>query len=265
MEIARNYGVDVIDFTCKNPENLDNLLTLVEKNLGPSPFQTHPMLDGLVTEGDTVLLVCPIDAEAPEGRLILPQVQAIREILDRKATAVVMQPHGVAPWFAKGNRPKLVITDSQLFGKVESLIPANQLMTGFSLLLARSKGDFNAYMEGTPAIDLLKDGDRVLLLEACTHHATCEDIGRVKLPKMLKEYTGKDLRCELVSGMDNPRRPLNQYALMVQCGGCMITQRQMLARSKEARKAGVPITNFGMALSYTQKVFRRAMEPFRNA
>lgn len=261
MEVARTYSVDVIDFTCKDPENIDNLIALIEKNMGPSPFQSSPMMDGLVKASDTVLLVCPIDSEAPEGRLILPQVQVIREVLEKHATAVVLQETEVKAYFEEHDIPKLVVTDSQLFGKIEKLIPPHALLTGFSLLLARSKGDFNAYLEGTSAIDSLKDGDRVLLTEACTHHSTCEDIGRVKLPRLLKQYTGKDLHYELVSGTDNPKRPLKEYAILIQCGGCMITQRQLLSRTKEAKAAGVPVTNFGMVLSYTQGIFNRAIEP----
>jgi predicted GTPase len=157
--------------------------------------------------------------------------------------------------------PVLVITDSQLFGKVEHLIPPDQPLTGFSLLLARSKGDFDACLKGTQYIDSLKEGDRVLMMEACSHHSTCEDIGRVKLPALLRKYTGKNIHCEMISGLDLPRRPLTEYALIMQCGGCMITQRQVLSKIREAKKSGVPVSNYGLAISFMNGIFHRAVKP----
>lgn len=266
-EVMHQYGTDVLDFTCKEPYNLNSLIDLIKKHLGPSPFQTVPMLEGLVEANDRVVLVCPVDSEAPEGRLILPQVQAIREVLDKRAVALVMQETQLVPYFERlrhapaEDKPVLVITDSQLFGKVEQLVPQDQPLTGFSLLLARSKGAFQAYLEGTPAIDRLQDGDRVLLLEACSHHSTCDDIGRVKLPRLLRRYTGKQLEFDVVSGLDMPSRPFSDYALVIQCGGCMITQRQVMNRAGEAVRAGVPVTNYGMALAYTNGIYKRAVAP----
>ena len=266
-EITRRYASDIIDFSCKDPHNTEQLIALILKNLGPSPFSTQPMLEGFVRENDQVVLVCPIDSEAPEGRLILPQVQVIREILDRRAIAVVLQETQLPSWFSEINkgereRPVLVITDSQMFGKVEQHIPEDQPLTGFSILLSRSKGDFWACLEGTKAIDMLKDGDCVLLMESCSHRSTCDDIGRVKLPRLLKNYTQKELLFELISGLDVPAKPLNHYALAIQCGGCMITHRQVLARIREAVKAGVPVSNYGMAIAYAKGVFERATRPF---
>ncbi|HNY24746.1 MAG TPA: [FeFe] hydrogenase H-cluster maturation GTPase HydF, partial [Bacteroidales bacterium] len=176
-EVFQRFKTDVIDFSCAEPENLGTLIALLMKNLGPSPFKTLPLLDGLVSEGQEVVLVCPVDSEAPEGRLILPQVQVIREILDKRAVAVVLQDAQLPGYFkevAQRRRsvPVLVVTDSQLFGKVEHLIPPDQPLTGFSLLLARSKGDFGTYLKGTQYIDSLKEGDRVLMMEACSHHST---------------------------------------------------------------------------------------------
>jgi [FeFe] hydrogenase H-cluster maturation GTPase HydF len=264
-EIEREYRTDVIDFSCREPSRLDALISLISKNLGPSPFRSLPVLEGLVKKNDTVVLVCPVDSEAPEGRLILPQVQVIREILDRRAVAVVLQETQLETYFQKGipgNKPVLVVTDSQLFGKVEALIPDDQPLTGFSILLARSKGDFKTYLDETSAIDRLKDGDRVLMMESCSHHSTCEDIGRVKLPRMLSRYTGKKLEFDMISGLDIPARPFGDYALVIQCGGCMITHRQLLARIREVKRAGVAVTNYGMAIAYTQGVYKRAVTPF---
>lgn len=265
-EVFQRFKTDVIDFSCAEPENLETLIALLMKNLGPSPFKTLPLLDGLVSEGQEVVLVCPVDSEAPEGRLILPQVQVIREILDKRAVAVVLQDAQLPGYFkevAQRRRsvPVLVVTDSQLFGKVEHLIPPDQPLTGFSLLLARSKGDFGTYLKGTQYIDSLKEGDRVLMMEACSHHSTCEDIGRVKLPALLRKYTGKNIHCEMISGLDLPRRPLTEYALIIQCGGCMITQRQVLSKIREAKKFGVPVSNYGMAISFMNGIFHRAVKP----
>lgn len=264
-EIEREYKVDVLDFSCREPEALGALIKIISNNLGPSPFSSLPMLEGLVRENDHVVLVCPVDSEAPEGRLILPQVQVIREILDRRAIAVVLQETQLESCFDRTYReqnPVLVVTDSQLFGKVECLIPGNQPLTGFSILLARSKGDFKTYMDETSAIDRLRDGDRVLLMESCSHHSTCEDIGRVKLPRMLRQYTGKNLEFDMIAGLDIPSRPFKDYSLVIQCGGCMITHRQLLARIREVKRAGVPVTNYGMAIAYTQGVYERAIKPF---
>ena len=264
-EIEREYSVDVLDFSCREPEALGVLIKIISNNLGPSPFSSLPMLEGLVTGNDHVILVCPVDSEAPEGRLILPQVQVIREILDRRAIAVVLQETQLETCFDETYReqkPVLVVTDSQLFGKVESLIPGDQPLTGFSILLARSKGDFKTYLDETSAIDRLRDGDRVLLMESCSHHSTCEDIGRVKLPRMLRQYTGKNLEFDMIAGLDIPSRPFKDYSLVIQCGGCMITHRQLLARIREVKRAGVPVTNYGMAIAYTQGVYERAIKPF---
>jgi len=266
-EITGTYRTDILDFSCKEKENKGSLIDLIIKNLGPSPFKMHPLLEGLVRQDDQVVLVCPVDSEAPEGRLILPQVQIIREVIDRRAVAVVLQETQLELYFHnithdKGVRPVLVVTDSQLFGKVERMIPPDQPLTGFSILLARSKGDFSTLLEGAGAINRLEDGDRVLLMESCSHHSTCEDIGRVKLPRMLSGFTGKDLVCEMLAGLDMPKRPLQDYALVIQCGGCMITQRQVMARIREVKKAGVPVTNYGLAIACTQGVLNRAIEPF---
>ena len=266
-EITRGYAADIIDFSCKDPHNTELLIALISKNLGPSPFRTQPMLEGLIREDDQVVLVCPIDSEAPEGRLILSQVQVIREILDRRAIAVVLQENQLKSWFNKvktgeRERPALVITDSQLFGSVEQHLPKNQPLTGFSILLSRTKGDFGVCLEGTKTIDRLKDGDCILLMESCSHHSTCDDIGRVKLPALLKRYTGKELMFEMISGLDVPAYPLNHYALVIQCGGCMITQRQALARIRETIKSGVPVSNYGMAIAYTRGIFERTTRPF---
>ncbi len=159
-------------------------------------------------------------------------------------------------------KPSLVVTDSQVFLKADASIPADIPLTSFSIMLARHKGDFENYLAGTPKIDGLNDGDRVLLLESCTHHVACDDIGRVKIPRWMNQYTGKKLEYEVVAGLSDLPRPIAEYALVVQCGGCMITQKQIKNRLKEAVDAGVPVTNYGMAIAFMHGIYHRAVAPF---
>jgi len=204
-----------------------------------------------------VLLVTPIDSEAPEGRLILPQVQTIRAILDQNATAIVLKEDKIVHWLKTADKPNLVITDSQVFKTVAPLIPQDVPLTSFSILLARFKGDYENYLKGTPEVENLKDGDCVLIMESCTHLTSCEDIGRVKIPKWLAEYTGKNLHFDFVSGLTAVQH-IEKYALVVQCGGCMITKKQLLNRLKPAIDADIPITNYGMLIAYLTGIFARA-------
>jgi len=201
--------------------------------------------------------------EAPAGRLILPQVQAIRDILDNDAVAIVLKEREVDAFLKKtGIRPALAVTDSQVFVKADASIPHDIPLTSFSILLARFKGDFENYMKGTPKISELKDGDRVLLLESCTHHVACDDIGRTKIPRWISNFTGKKIEYDVVAGLDTLPRPITDYSLLIQCGGCMITRRQLLNRLQPAVKAGIPVTNYGMAIAYVQGIYNRAIAPF---
>ncbi len=160
-------------------------------------------------------------------------------------------------------KPDLIITDSQVFAKVAPLIPASVPLTSFSIILAHQKGNFEKYMEGTPKIEQLKNGDRILMLESCSHHASCEDIGRIKIPALLQKYTGKQLQFDFIAGLDQIRRPFTDYALIIQCGGCMVTSRQLYNRLKPAIEAGIPVTNYGMTISWIQGIFERATKMFR--
>jgi len=217
----------------------------------------------LLNYGDVVMLITPIDIEAPEGRLILPQVQVIRDILDNDAIAVVVKEREADAYIRKMSpQPALVITDSQVFTKADAIVPRNIPLTSFSILLARQRGDFQNYLKGTPKISQLKDGERVLLLESCTHQVSCDDIGRVKIPRWLSNFTGKKIEYEVVSGLDSLPRPITDYALIIQCGGCMITRRQIINRLKPAVEAGIPITNYGMAIAWVQGIYPRAIAPF---
>ena len=217
----------------------------------------HPLVGDLVQTGDIVVCVCPIDESAPKGRLILPQQQVVRELLDASASALVCQPAQLASILGRAVAPrppepplpvKFVITDSQAFEVVADVVPPEIPLTSFSIVFARAKGDLAAYCAGASALDALKDGDRVLISEGCTHHRQCNDIGTVKLPKWLAAKTGKKLNFEWTSGNAFPE-DLSPYALVVHCGGCMLTRRAMQARIARCRDAGVPITNYGVCIA----------------
>ncbi|CCY34466.1 small GTP-binding protein [Alistipes sp. CAG:831] len=241
---------------------IQSLLETVRRLVSSSRMVERPMFDGIVSAGQRVLLVCPIDSEAPTGRLILPQVNAIRSLLDIGAIVTVVQPAALPGLFREnGERFDLVVTDSQAFSEVASAVPEQVPLTSFSMLLARSKGCFDKYIQGTPAIDRLEDGDRVLILESCSHHSSCEDIGRVKIPALLRRRTGKNLVFDVVGGLDGIGRPVTDYALVLQCGGCMITRRQLYSRLLPAIENDVPVSNYGMAISYMKGIYERALRP----
>ena len=265
-ELTTNYPIDFLDFSAKTGDNLEELLLLLQKNI-PDNFNQLPALFGdKVKKGDLVLLVTPIDSEAPAGRMILPQVQAIREALDYNCIAVILKENEVRDFMDLTSIiPSLVITDSQLFGKIDKLIPPEIPLTSFSILLARQKGNFEAYLKGTPHIDRLQNGDRILIMESCTHHSTCDDIGRVKIPRWLKEYTGRQLEFDVLPGLAESPRPINEYALVLQCGGCMITRKQLLNRIQAAIEANVPVTNYGMAIAYVKGAYERSVKIFDEA
>ena len=207
----------------------------------------RPLIADLVRTGDVVVCVCPIDESAPKGRLILPQQQVVRELLDAGASALVCQPAQLEGVMGMCS-PRFVITDSQAFGAVAKVVPPEVPLTSFSIVFARAKGDLAAYCAGAAALKTLKAGDTVLIAEGCTHHRQCNDIGTVKLPKWLRDYAGCDLNFEWASGNAFPS-DLGRYALVVQCGGCMLTRRAVQARIAKCRAAGVPITNYGIAIA----------------
>jgi [FeFe] hydrogenase H-cluster maturation GTPase HydF len=262
-EITERFKVQVIDFSSHFPENKDYLIDIIKKIMPETAYKAKTLVGDILSYGDIVLLIVPIDIEAPEGRLILPQVQAIRDILDNDAVAIVVKEREVDSFLKKtGIRPNLAITDSSIFLKADASIPKDVPLTGFSILLAKYKGDFEHYLNGTPHISKLKDGDTVLLLESCTHHVSCDDIGRVKIPRWITNFTGKKLHYEVVSGLSNLPRDIREYALVIQCGGCVLTRKQIVNRLKPAIDAGVPVTNYGMAIAYVQGIYERAIRPF---
>jgi len=232
----------------------------------PADFLSpQKLVSDIAGAGELAVLVVPIDKEAPKGRLILPQVQVMRDLLDAGAFCMVCREHELKDALKSLSRkPKIVVTDSQAFRKVCADTPDNVMVTGFSVLFARFKGDLAAMVRNTVAIDSLKDGDRVLVAEACTHHPITDDIGRVKIPGWIRQHTGADIKFETYQGHDFPP-DLKDYALVIHCGSCMHTRREMLTRIMQCEAAGVPITNYGLAIAYSLGLFERALQPFPEA
>ena len=255
-------GTDVVEFSCKTPQ-LPPLLAMIKKHLPPSAYAQEVLLDDYVQAGDEVVLVIPIDASAPEGRLILPQVQTIRNLLDIGAVAVCLKDSELQAYL-QTHTPKLVVTDSQAFKYVSSVVPAKIPLTSFSILFSRLKGDFQSYLTGTRTIDTLQDGDKVLIMESCSHSVNkCDDIGRTKIPNWLQKYTGKKLHFTVVANLDALPADAETYKLAIQCGGCMVTRTQIMRRLSILREKGVALSNYGLAIAYCNGIFDRVTEIFR--
>lgn len=255
-------GADVVDFSCKEP-HLPILLDMIKKHLPKSTYSQDVLLDDYVERGDEVVLVIPIDASAPEGRLILPQVQTIRNLLDIGAAAVCLKDTELREYL-RLHTPKLVVTDSQAFKYVSSVVPPTIPLTSFSILFSRLKGDFGAYLKGTRTIDKLQDGDKVLILESCSHSVNkCDDIGRTKIPNWLQKYTGKKLQFTVVANLDSLPDDAETYKLAIQCGGCMVTRTQIMRRLNILKEKGVALSNYGLAIAYCNGIFDRVTEIFR--
>ncbi len=244
-----------------NKTNIYELKELIASIYEENPNKQELIKD-IVNNGESVVLVVPIDSAAPKGRLILPQQQVIRDLLEAGAvTTIVRETELSQSFLTLKNKPKMVITDSQAFKKVSQLTPENVYLTSFSILFARYKGVLHEAVKGAVAIENLKDGDTVLISEGCTHHRQCDDIGTVKLPKWLKEYTGKNLNFEFTSGGTFPN-DLTKYSLIIHCGGCMLKDREVRARYKHAKNSGIKITNYGIAIAYMNKILKRSIEIF---
>lgn len=230
--------------------------------LAPKSADSLPIVRDLLKSNDFVVLVVPIDSSAPKGRLILPQQQTIRDILEAGAVSVVVKDTELKETLNNlGKKPALVITDSQAFKEVAKIVPEDIPLTSFSILFARHKGDLDIVANGTHAIEQLKDGDTILISEGCTHHRQCEDIGTVKIPRLLKNYTQADLNLEFTSGTEFPE-DLSKYSLIIHCGGCTLNEREMKYRLRCAKDQNVPITNYGTAIAHMNGILRRSLEPF---
>lgn len=245
-------------------DDLQQVIGALKKAIPESAYKKASMLGGIVKPNDVVVLVTPIDAEAPEGRLILPQVMAIRNALDNDCICVVLKETNLQQYFDTMPHPDLVVTDSQAFAMVSKIVPEEVRLTSFSILLARLRGDFENYLKGTPRLAELKDGDKILMLESCTHEISCGDIGRVKLPNLIRKFTGKNIQFDYVAGL-TPINNIEQYAMAIQCGGCVATRKQLFNRTNLAVKAGIPISNYGMAIAFITGVFGRATRGMENS
>ncbi|MBI5809027.1 MAG: [FeFe] hydrogenase H-cluster maturation GTPase HydF [Ignavibacteriales bacterium] len=244
----------------------DGIFSLKEKVSKILPQEEEiPLISDLIKQHDVIVLVVPIDLGAPKGRLILPQVQTIRESLDVDSIVVVAKDKELRSALSKlKDNPKLVVTDSQAIMRVNADVPEEIPLTTFSILMARYKGDLKEYVKGLVRIEELQNGDKVLIAEACTHHAQEDDIGKIKIPRWLRLHTKKDLEIDNVNGFDYPEN-LRDYKLIVHCGGCMITRKMMQQRIKQAKFSGVPIVNYGVAISYMHGAVPRALQPFPEA
>jgi len=258
---AEGYG-GVVTVSAATGEGMDRLREALIRAVPDSFFERSTIVGDLIHAGEVVVLVVPIDKEAPKGRLILPQVQVLRDLLDHDAIGLVVKERELASAM-KGltRRPSLVITDSQAFLKVAADTPPSVPMTSFSILMARYKGDLQRLAEGALAIGRLRPGARVLIAEACSHHPISDDIGRVKIPRWLEAHMGGKVTFEFGPGREFPER-LTGYDLIIHCGGCMLTRREMLIRIERARASGVPITNYGLAIAFSLGIFERALSPF---
>ena len=261
-EIRKYSSSDILDFSTVNDEKKEELISLIKETIPTTSYQKPSLLGDLVKPKDVVLLITPIDSEAPDGRMILPQNMAIRDVLDNDCITVVVKETELLDFLKLGIRPVLAVTDSQAFEYVSKHIPEDIPLTSFSIVFARLKGDFEKYLKGTPHISQLKDGDRVLILESCTHQVSCDDIGRIKIPKLLQQFTGKQLHFDFVSGLSELTNQVENYSLVIQCGGCMVTRKQLLNRLKPFTEASIPVTNYGMTLAYVNGIFERATASF---
>ncbi len=260
-EIGHRFDIPVIPVSAQTKQGIHELKMAMIKD-APKDWVSPTILGDLISPGDIVVLVVPIDLAAPKGRLILPQVQTIRDILDHDAMAYVVKERELkAALSSLSRKPRLVVTDSQAFLKVAADTPKDVLMTSFSILFARYKGDLPELVRGVKAIQELSPGDKVLIAEACTHHRVEDDIGTVKIPRWLRQFVGGPLEFSWVSGYELPDN-LKDYKLIIHCGACMINRKEMLHRIMEAQKANVPMANYGVVIAYTLGILKRALEPF---
>lgn len=260
--IVEQLGNDVVEVSTVTGAGIELLKGLLIKNT-PEKWGEETLVGDIVKADDNVVLVVPIDSAAPKGRLILPQVQVLREILDNDANAIIAKENKLKEALANLKRPpSLVITDSQVFGEIESIVPEAIPFTSFSILFARYKGDLTTYINGVKTLEKLAKNDKILIAEGCTHHRQKDDIGTVKIPKWLKEYTGVDLTFDWVSGGQYPAN-LAEYKLIIHCGACMLNRREVLYRNSIAKEQNVPIVNYGILIAYLKGILPRVIKPFQ--
>ena len=258
-EINSNPNTIWVSSTTK--ENIYELKEMIAKQ-APTYEPKFKIVGDLLNPSDFVVLVVPIDKAAPKGRLILPQQQTIRDILEANANAIVVKENELKNTLKNlGKKPKLVITDSQVFSKVSTDTPKDILLTSFSILFARYKGDLKETVKGVKTLENLKDNDTILISEGCTHHRQCDDIGTVKIPKWITKYTNKKINFEFTSGTEFPY-DLSKYKMIIHCGGCTLNEREMKYRVKCAQDQNIPFTNYGILIAYTQGILKRTLEPF---
>lgn len=259
--LKERTGFDAVRVSAASGCGIDELKMAIIRN-APLTWDDKPIVGDLLTPKDHVVLVTPIDSAAPKGRLILPQVQTLRDILDHNGMATICKETELEATLKLLNqKPALVITDSQVFKQADAATPPDILLTSFSILFARQKGDLHSLALGAKAIDKLRPGDKILMAEACTHHRVEDDIGRVKIPNCLRQHVGGELKFEWVSGTAFPDN-LQEFSLIVHCGGCMINRREMLSRLAQAQANDVPIVNYGVAIAHLMGVLPRALSPF---
>ncbi len=260
-QTSKETDENVIWVSTVTGENIYELKELIAKQV-PKGDTDKRIIADLLAPSDFVVLVVPIDSAAPKGRLILPQQQTIRDILEANATSIVVKENGLKETLSSlGKKPKLVVTDSQAFDSVSKDTPDDILLTSFSILFARYKGNLSEAVKGAKAIDSLQDGDTILISEGCTHHRQCDDIGTVKLPRWIKEHTGKEINFVFSSGTEFPG-DLSPYRMIVHCGGCMLNEREMKYRIQCAIDQQIPITNYGILIAYMQGILQRSVRPF---
>lgn len=265
IKIIENNSNHIIYASAKKDKDIASKIKLGLISVLDSEYIDTPTLLGdVVDKNDTIILVIPIDKEAPKGRIILPQVQTIRDILDNSAISVVCNVQNLKHTIdSLKNPPRLVVTDSQAFKEVSEIVPKNIELTSFSIIFAKLKGDLKAFVQGAKTIDKLQDNDKVLICESCSHHPNEDDIGRVKIPNLIKKYTGKNIIFEHTSGHIFPN-DIERYKLIIHCGACMTNRREVLSRIEKASSKYVAITNYGVAIAKCLNILDRTLEPFKN-
>ena len=244
-------------------QNFGEVIELLKITIPETSYQKNNLLGDIIQKDSIVMLITPVDSEAPDGRMILPQAMAIRDVLDNNAVNIVLRETEVEAFFQNTQlKPDLVITDSQAFEYVNKIIPKEIPLTSFSIVYAHMRGPFDEYVKGAYKLSELENEDRILILESCVHQVSCEDIGRYKIPNWIRKFSGKNLEFDIAAGLSAIQRPISDYKLVIQCGGCMITRKQLFNRLKPALEAGIPVTNYGLAIAYMNGILNRVVEPF---